>query len=220
MEGVMTYSFQKQFALILFSLFLIAGCGDKTKDQPGEVKENESTSVTDQKKAAEDYLSQMGDENLFENREPVPPVSFKVLMNYLPKEVSGLKAEKPRGETATWDKWTHSLANAEFRSENDNQSARVNIYDYAYITNLYLPYQMLFKMKYNRESSEGYEKSTELNGMPTFERWNEEGKDNEVTVLVGKRFIVHVGTNEMPEGSARKIAEGIDLSGLAGEGSK
>ena len=79
---------------------------------------------------------------------------------------------------------------------------------------------MMFKMKFERESSEGYEKSTELNGMPTFEKWNEENKDNEVTVLVGKRFIVHVETDEMPEGSARKIAEGMDLNGLAGESSK
>lgn len=207
-------------ALILFCSLIIIGCGDKSKDQPQETKENETATTSDEQKAEQDYLSQMTNENLFENREPVPPVSFKVLMNYLPKEVPGLKAEKPRGETATWDKWTHSLANAEFRSENDNQSARVNIYDYAYITNLYLPYQMLFKMKYNRESSEGYEKSTELNGMPTFERWNEEGRDNEVTVLVGKRFIVNVQTNEMAEGSARRIAEGIDMSSLEKESSK
>jgi hypothetical protein len=221
MEGAMLDSFQKHFAaLILISFFLITGCGDKSKDQPEEVKEKESTSITDQKKAAEEYFSQMGDENLFENREPVSPVSFKILMNYLPKEVSELKAEKPRGESVQWDKWTHSTANINFNSETDNQNARVNIYDYAYISNLYLPYQMLFKMKYNRESSEGYEKSTEINGHPTFERWTEEGKDNEVTVLVGKRFIVHVETNEMPEGSARKIAEGMDLGGLAGESTK
>jgi hypothetical protein len=96
----------------------------------------------------------------------------------------------------------------------------VQIYDYAYISNLYLPYQMLFNMKFQRESSEGYEKSTELKGMPTFEKWSEENKDNEVTVLVGKRFIVHVQTDGMPEGSARKIAEEINLGGLAKESTK
>lgn len=56
--------------------------------------------------------------------------------------------------------------------------------------------------------------------MPTFEKWTEDNKDNEVTVLVGKRFIVQVQTNGIPEGSARKIAEGIDLSGLAKESTK
>lgn len=205
------------FIIVLFSFFILGGCGDKSKDQPEEIKGDESSYSSDEKKAAEEYLSEMSEGDIFGNKEPVPPVSFKVLMNYLPKEVPGLKAEKPRGESVQWEKWTHSNASIDFSSETDNRNARVNIYDFAYISNLYTPYQMLFKMKYNRESSEGYEKSTEISGNTTFERWNEDGKDNEVTILVGKRFIVHVETNEMPEGSARKIAESMDLSSLAKE---
>ena len=208
------------FTIILFSFFILIGCGGDKKDQPQDMNEKESTSSKEEMSSEKNPMAEMMGGDLIENKEPVPPVSFKVLMNYLPKEVTGLKAEKPRGESVQWEKWTHSTANVDFRSETDNQNVRVNIYDYAYISNLYLPYQMMFKMKYERESSEGYEKSTELNGMPTFERWNEEGKDNEVTVLVGKRFIVHVETNDMPEGSARKVAEGMDLSGLAGESTK
>jgi hypothetical protein len=208
------------FTIILFSFFIFMGCGGDKKDQPQEMNEKETTSSDEDMKSEVQKMSEIMGGDLLENKEPVPPVSFKVLMNYLPKEVAGLKADKPRGESVQWDKWTHSTANIDFNSETDNQNARVNIYDYAYISNLYLPYQMMFKMKFERESSEGYEKSTELNGHPTFEKWNEEGKDNEVTVLVGKRFIVSVETNEMPEGSARKIAEGMDLSGLASQSSK
>jgi hypothetical protein len=214
-------TFQKSFfTFILFSFFILIGCGGDKKDQPQDMNEKESTSSKEEMSSGDNPMAEMMGGDLIENKEPVPPVSFKVLMNYLPKEVAGLKAEKPHGESVQWDKWTHSTANIDFRSETDNQNVRVNIYDYAYISNLYLPYQMMFKMKFERESSEGYEKSTELNGMPTFEKWTEEGKDNEVTVLVGKRFIVQVETDEMPEGSARKIAEGMDLSGLAGESSK
>jgi len=199
----MMTAFLKSFLIIiLFSFFILIGCGGDKKDQPQDMNEKESMSSDEQMKSDEYDISKMMGGDLLENKEPVPPVSFKVLMNYLPKEVAGLKA------------------NVDFRSETDNQNVSVNIYDYAYISNLYLPYQMMFKMKFERESSEGYEKSTELNGMPTFEKWNEENKDNEVTVLVGKRFIVHVETDEMPEGSARKIAEGMDLNGLAGESSK
>lgn len=207
------------FTVAILSFFIVVGCGDKSKDQPQEQSKEETSSKEGMPSDLKEMANMMSGD-ILENKEPVPPVSFKVLMSYLPKEVAGLNAEKPRGESVKWDKWTHSNASIDFRSENDNQNARINIYDYAYISNLYLPYQMLFNMKYNRETSEGYEKSIEVNGMPTFERWNEEGKDNEVTVLVGKRFIVHVETNEMPEGSAKKIAEGIDLSSLASESSK
>jgi hypothetical protein len=208
------------FTLILFSFFILMGCGDKSKDQPQDTNEKESSSSDQQTNSGEQDMSQMMGGDLIENKEPVPPVSFKVLMNYLPKEVSGMTTEKPRGESVQWEKWTHSTAEVNFSNESGDQRGNVNIYDYAYISNLYLPYQMLFKMKFQRESSEGYEKSTELNGMPTFEKWSEENKDNEVTILVGKRFIVHVQTSGMPEGSARKIAEGMNLSGLASESAK
>lgn len=221
MEGTFMKSFLKYcLCTSLLSCFIFIGCGDKSKDQPQEGTKEETSSVGEGMPSELKEMAEQMSGDLIEDREPVPPVSFKVLMNYLPKEVTGLTAEKPQGESVKWDKWTHSNANINFRSESNNENARVNIYDYAYISNLYLPYQMMFKMKFERESSEGYEKSTELNGMPTFERWNEEGKDNEVTVLVGKRFIVHVETNEMPEGSARKIAEGMDLRGLESQNTK
>lgn len=217
----MMATFLKSFFMVfIFSFFILTGCGDKSKDQPQEMNEKESTSSDEQNKSGDQDMSQLMGGDLIENKEPVPPVSFKVLMNYLPKEIAGMKTEKPRGESVQWEKWTHSNAEVSFSNESGEQSGSVNIYDYAYISNLYLPYQMLFKMKYGRESSEGYEKSTELNGMPAFEKWTEENKDNEVTVLVGKRFIVHVRTDGMPEASARKIAEGMDLGGLAGESAK
>lgn len=217
----MSVTFLKSFfMIILFSFFVLIGCGDKSKDQVEEKSEKESASEDNQMKSGDQDMSQMMGGDLIENREPVPPVSFKVLMNYLPKEIEGLTSDKPRGESVQWEKWTHSTANVSFSSQTGEQSARINIFDYAYINNLYLPYQMMFKMKFERETSEGYEKATKLKDMPAFERWTEESKNNEVTVLVGKRFIVQVETDGMSEGSARKIAEGMNLSGLASESTK
>lgn len=219
----MTIALGKSFLyILLLSFFFYLGCGENSKDQPQEMSEKESTSSnqsTEDMSSQDHDMSQMMGENLFENKEPVPPVSFKVLMSYLPGSIDGMNLEKPRGESVKWDKWTHSNAEVSFANENGDQRGSINIFDYAYISNLYLPYQMLFKMKYGRESSEGYEKSTELNGMPAFLKWTEENKDNEITVLVGKRFIVTVRTDGMLEGSAAKIAEGMNLSGLAGESS-
>jgi len=216
----MTVFLKTFFTFIFFSFFILMGCGGDKKDQPQDMNEEKSASSEERMESTEDAMSKMMGGNLIENKEPVPPVSFKVLMNYLPKDIEGMQTEKPRGESVQWDKWTHSNAEVNFSSESGEQRGSVSIYDYAYISNLYLPYQMLFNMKFQRESSDGYEKSSKLNGMPAFEKWSEENKDNEVTVLVGKRFIVSVRTDGMPEGSARKIAEGLDLSGLAGESSR
>jgi hypothetical protein len=45
---------------------------------------------------------------------------------------------------------------------------------------------------YERETSNGYEKSTTIAGQPGLETWNTEGKDGEVSVFVGKRYILTV----------------------------
>lgn len=147
----MTTTLQKSFfTIVLFSFFILIGCGDKSKDEPQNSNKEESSSTGKDMESGEHSMSQMMGGDLFENKEPVPPVSFKVLMNYLPKDVGGMTLEKPRGESVQWDKWTHSTANVSFSSESGEQRGNVNIYDYAYISNLYLPYQMLFNMKFQR----------------------------------------------------------------------
>jgi hypothetical protein len=154
---------------------------------------------------------------VFENREPVTPVSFRVLTNYLPKEIEGIKGSEPEGETVTMGEWSYSHSKSYYNSEDGSKNAAVDIIDYAYISALYIPYQTLFNMKYQRESSSGYERSVKINDYPAFENWNSTDKSNELNVLVGKRFIVHVETDGMPEGSAKKIAESMNLSSLSGE---
>jgi hypothetical protein len=72
------------------------------------------------------------------------------------KNVAGMNVGRPHGESVQWDKWTQSNSEVDFTSESGNQRRSVNISDYAYISNPYLPNQMLFKMKFQRESSHGY----------------------------------------------------------------
>jgi hypothetical protein len=74
-------------------------------------------------------------------------------------------------------------------------------------------------MKINTESTEGYERSTQVGGFPAYEKWRKDGEENEVTTMVGERFVVTITTHGLGESSAKKIAEGMDLKGLAGKAS-
>ena len=149
------------------------------------------------------------------DRKPVLPVSFKVLMDYLPKSIDGMTAHEPQGETASIAGGQYSEAKAAFSSEDGSRSAEVAIFDYAHIAMLYTPYRMMLNLKVNRESTRGYERTVELDGFPAFEKWENAGADSEIAVMVGDRFVVTVNTNGMDEGAARKIVEGLDLKGLA-----
>lgn len=151
------------------------------------------------------------------DRKPVPPVSFKVLIDYLPQSLEGMKADAPKGQTTTAGEWQYSQAETDYRSEDGSKSARVGLFDYAHIPMLYVPFQMMLNMKINTESTEGYERSTKIGGFPAYEKWRKDGGENEVTVLVGDRFVVTTTTHGLGEGSAKKIVESIDLKGLAGK---
>ena len=151
------------------------------------------------------------------DRKPVPPVSFKVLLDYLPKSLDDMKAGEPKGETGTYGEWQYSQAEANYRSEDGNKSAKVGLFDYAHIPMFYAPLQMMLNMNMNKESTEGYERSTKIGEFPAFEKWQKNGEQSEVTILVGDRFVVSTTTRGLGEGSAKKIAESIDLKDLAGK---
>jgi len=148
--------------------------------------------------------------------KPVPPVSFKTLIDYLPKELGGMKPSEPEGETTTAGQWQYSQASVNF-SGGEGESAEVGIFDYAHISMLYLPFQMALKMKVSQESTRGYSRSGDVDGFPALEEWNKDDRRSEVTVLVGDRFVVTAKMRRGEEGAAREIVKKVDLKGLAKE---
>jgi hypothetical protein len=152
------------------------------------------------------------------NRKPVPPISYKQLIDYLPKSMGDMKVDAPKGETTTAGEWQYSQAEAEYRNHDGSRSANVGIFDYAHIPFLYVPFQMMLNMKVSTESTDGYERSGQITGFPAYEKWSKDG-ESEAIVMVGDRFIVKTSTRGVGEGSARKIAEDLDLKRLGKAGS-
>src|SRR4051812_17893501 len=77
------------------------------------------------------------------NRKPVAPVSYKVLLDYLPRSIDGMKADEPKGETTAYGEWQYSSAEGRYHSEDGNKSVKVGLFDYAHIPLLYAPFQMI-----------------------------------------------------------------------------
>lgn len=67
----------------------------------------------------------------------------------------------------------------------------------------------------NRPVGNGYFKGTTIAGAPAVESWNTQDLIGEVTVLVKKRYIIHVGGRGMPDAAPmRALVERINLSTL------
>jgi hypothetical protein len=144
--------------------------------------------------------------------KPVEPVSFRDLEPLLPS-VSGWTMDKPRGERMTSP---IPFSQTEASYQNGDSSVEVKIVDSAFNQMLVAPWAMFLSAGFSRETSDGYEKGTTVNGNPGFEKWQIEDKDGELNFVVAKRFLVTVDGNNIKDPKVmHEFASKIDTSKLA-----
>jgi len=197
-------------AIAIIMAPVLASCGKSSDGEKSGLSKLVET-AENMKTAAEEMSKTMSEE-----REPVPPVSFNVLINYLPEMVDDMQRNEPRGETSSYGEWHFSTASASYSGDGD-RSVNIELSDFAHVNVLYAPYTMLLKMKYSKESTSGYERSMKFGDYPGYESWNKNSRRGELTLLVGDRFLAKISTYNLPDGSTRRIAEGMKLNRLAKE---
>jgi type II secretory pathway pseudopilin PulG len=118
--------------------------------------------------------------------KPVPPVSFRDMQELFPN-VDGWEKHKPTGE-----RMSTPVSYSEAQVEYTKGDARIEMkmVDSGLNQLLLLPYTMFLTAGYEKETSDGYEKSAKVNGQPGWEKWDDSSKNGEVSALVNKRFVV------------------------------
>ncbi len=205
--------FRISFTAVII-LGLLPACGKK--EEPGMLDKMQQA-AENMEKAAKGIEKTAKDMEKMENKEPVPPVHFTKLLEYLPKDAYGLNAEEPEGETGQMGEWKYSTVSARFSDGKGVKSAEVSIFDYAHIQMMYVPYMMLYNMGFAKESTKGYERSTKILDFPAFEKWEKSDKSEEVHAMVADRFIVMVKTRGFDAGQGKALLEKIDLKKLSTE---
>ena len=142
----------------------------------------------------------------------VAPVSFRDLQTFFP-DIDGWEKEKPTGERMTSP---FSFSQAEVRYNKGDARIEMKLVDSGFNQLLFTPFAMMMQAGYEKETQNGYEKSTTVAGMPGWEKWNTEGKDGSVNALVGKRFLLSIEGRNVPDVKAlHAIAATIDMNKLA-----
>lgn len=145
--------------------------------------------------------------------KPVDPVSFQQLQTVLPT-VGGWEMEKPRGERMTMPV---PFSQTEANYTKGDASVEVKIVDSAFSSLLVAPWAMFLTAGYEKETSEGYEKSVNIGGNPGFEKWNSDGKDGELNLVIAKRFLVTIEGNHIDDAKVlHEFASKLDMGKLAG----
>jgi len=144
--------------------------------------------------------------------KPVAPVSFREFIALFP-DLDGWEKEKPTGERMSSPV---PFSTAEVRYKKGDASIEIKLMDSGFNQFLLTPYAMFLTAGYEKETSDGYEKSAKVNNQPGWEKWNVSSKNGELNALVGKRFLMTIEGNDIADTKIlHEVAGKIDMSKLA-----
>lgn len=146
------------------------------------------------------------------NLPPVDPVSFKMFEPLFP-ELAGWEKGMPEGE-----KMSAPIAISQSQLEDKKGDVRLNakIVDSGNSRMFMAPFMMYLTAGYEKETSQGYEKSITFRDSPAWERWDSQAKSGELNILVNKRFLVTIEGNDIENTRVlHDLAGKIDLAKLA-----
>jgi hypothetical protein len=140
-------------------------------------------------------------------------VDFEQLTALMP-DVRGWEKADVKGEQSDMGGFSISRAEADYNKGEVN--VRLEITDTALFQGLLMPFAMLASGGFNERSSEGFKRGTTVAGHPGFEEWQEQTKNGDLNVLVGKRFIVHATGHDLPNLDVLKeVVQSVDVQKLA-----
>lgn len=215
----------RRVGIIAVAVIVATGCGkSKQEKQAEEARQQAAQSMEQAARTTEQAAQQAasGFEQMAKglaaaagasgDMKPVEPVSFHDMQALFP-EVDGWQKAKPTGEKMSTP---FSYSQAQVQYTKGESHIDVKMIDSGFNQLLLTPYAMFLTAGYEKETSDGYEKSTKVNGQPGWEKWDESSKDGELNALVGKRFLVQIEGRRIDDTKVlHNLAGKIDMAKLA-----
>lgn len=188
----------------------VAACGKSAEEKRAEQAAqtaSEAAKGLDQMAKSLEAMASGGKSD----QKPVDPVSFGDMIALMP-DLNGWEKAKPTGEKMT-SPFPFSTAEAAYTK--GDARIHITMTDSGFNQMLLVPYSMFLTAGYEKQTSDGYEKSIKVNGQPGWEKWSSEGKNGELNALVGKRFVVQIEGNQIDDTKVlHDVANKIDMGKL------
>jgi hypothetical protein len=141
-------------------------------------------------------------------------VDFRVLKELLPESIGGLKRTSATGEKT--GAMGMGISQATGKYEGDGQARlRIKLIDTAGVGGLAMAGMALAGLEVDKETDDGYERTSTVGGRKLFEKYNNRTKSGEVKLLVGNRFMIEVDSDEVPLATAKElVTTKLDLAKL------
>ncbi len=148
-----------------------------------------------------------------DNVEDVDIVNFRDLQSLLKDNLVGFQRSEKEGETTGAAGIEISIARGIY--EGDKGEVEVEIIDTGGLGMAVMASAAWASAKIDRETSNGYERTTTIHGHKGYEEWDKNKKSGSVAVIIGKRFIVNLDGDEIDDPAIlKKMAAAIDLKKL------
>jgi hypothetical protein len=190
---------------------LIAACGGDDEDE-GSGNYRAASSPAEEEEVASAAASSDSPEKV------VDPLHFRDLLPHLPAAASGWTADEPNGSTTAMAESKVTVVSNQFRNAatdgSPEQSVSVEITDGGFAAAISAPFEMMTLM--SNETTDGYQKGVTVEGgYPGYETWDNKSRRAELTVLVAKRFLVHLTGYQVEPQALREWLGRMKLAELA-----
>ena len=201
--------------LLLIMIFALATGCDSKNSQSEAIEVEEGIDINKEptraiKKALEIGKQLGNNDDSAADKEPVEPISFKDLIEYLPKIPQGWQGEKPMGETTSFG--SYSISQVSQTYVRDEKEINITIFDWAFNSALYTPF--LLTTEFSQESTEGYNKGVKIDDIPGREEYSYQSKKGSLNLLVNSRFLVEIDGTAIEEDELREWWQKIDRQSL------
>ena len=200
--------YRSLYVLALGFLLFPACSGDSSA---GEVEEQarreEPTSPGDAVKQMEEAVEQM------KSGEGVEVVDFRKLKALLPEKLAGVPLVSSSGEKAGMMGLKISQAEAEYAD--GERQFEVDIVDAGGMSMAITGMAAWAEMEIDRESDDGYERTTTIKGHKAFESYNSKTREGKVALIVADRFILNIEGDQIDAKDLEKAVDDLNIRKLA-----
>jgi len=211
---------RRAFALTFCFLFLmvVAGCGADESAEPEPAPDAAERSTDDASNdAANDPASAITGalNEAFGGEGSVETVDFRTLRDLLPEGLDDMERVDASGERAGVAGFSFSQAEGEYRSDDGERRISLQVVDGGGVAQMTMLGATWMRMDFDRESTDGYERTTEFEGYPAFEKMRTGDRPrSELSFVVADRFLVTANGQNVEMDELKDAVRDIDLGEL------
>lgn len=184
--------------------------GKKKKNQESSSEDTGSRTVSESPTSSEKTDSYTPQDVDFATLEMGKSIHFNTLINILPEMTQGfLRNGKPNGATYNTQGISYSTGSKEYKNGDREMTITLNDYLGA---EYFATAQTAQQFEY--ESTEGYSKSVEINGMKGWISYENDSKQGTLMLFKDERFFAIIQAENTSENELTAIANDLNLSRL------